>query len=208
MNLLLVAATELEIKPFLEENINLDVLLTGVGIPATVFHLTKKLIERKYDLVIQAGIAGAFNDQLNSGDVVAVRADTFADAGIEEYEKLHSLFDYGFLDKNEFPYTDGWLVNNNLLVETTKLPDVKGITVSKIGDNHLQNQLVKEKFSPGIESMEGAAFHYVCLQQKINFLQIRSISNQAGERNKDKWQIKKAILNLNKELSRIIKDYQ
>ena len=59
--LLVVAATEFEIEPFLKENNNADVLITGVGIPSTVFHLTKKLSEKKYDLVIQAGIAGTFN---------------------------------------------------------------------------------------------------------------------------------------------------
>ena len=53
--------------------------------------------------------------------------------------------------------------------------------------------------------MEGAAFHYVCLQQKINFLQIRGISNMVGERDKTKWKIKKAIENLNNELLKIIK---
>ena len=44
MNLLVVAATKFEIEPFLKENNNADILITGVGIPATVYHLTKKNI--------------------------------------------------------------------------------------------------------------------------------------------------------------------
>jgi futalosine hydrolase len=46
--------------------------------------------------------------------------------------------------------------------------------------------------------MEGAAFHYVCLTEKVPFLQLRAVSNYVGERNKKNWNIKLAIENLNK----------
>jgi futalosine hydrolase len=48
--------------------------------------------------------------------------------------------------------------------------------------------------------MEGAALHYVCLMENIPFLQIRSISNYAGQRNKAKWNFNDSIQNLNREL--------
>ncbi len=48
--------------------------------------------------------------------------------------------------------------------------------------------------------MEGAALHYVCLQEQIPFVQIRSVSNYVGERDKTKWKMKEAIENLNTEL--------
>jgi len=40
--------------------------------------------------------------------------------------------------------------------------------------------------------------------EKIPFLQIRSISNYIGERNKKNWNMKQSILNLNNELIRFI----
>ena len=55
-----------------------------------------------------------------------------------------------------------------------------------------------------IESMEWAALHYVGLMEKIPFLQIRSLSNFAGERDKGKWKIKEAIASLNLELENIL----
>ena len=61
-----------------------------------------------------------------------------------------------------------------------------------------------EKFNADIESMEGAAFHYVCLLRKANFVQIRSISNIVGERDKTKWKMKEAIASLNNELEKLI----
>ncbi len=50
------------------------------------------------------------------------------------------------------------------------------------------------------ESMEGAALHYVCLMEKIPFLQIRSVSNITGERDKSKWKLKEARESLHKSL--------
>jgi futalosine hydrolase len=52
--------------------------------------------------------------------------------------------------------------------------------------------------------MEGAAMHYVCIQEKIPFLQVRSISNEVGIRDKSKWAIREAIVNLNEEIKKII----
>lgn len=206
MNLLIAAATEFEIEPFLKEKNNAEILITGVGIPATVFHLTKKLSEKKYDFIIQAGIAGTLNNHFNLSEAVLVKEDAFADLGIEENGNFKTLFEAGFINKNDFPYIDGWLINPNSIFGKNNLSIAKGITVNKTGDNHFQNKMIKEKFSPDVESMEGAAFHYVCLQQKINFLQLRSISNHVGERDKSKWKLNESIENLNKELLRIIKN--
>ena len=52
--------------------------------------------------------------------------------------------------------------------------------------------------------MEGAAFHYACIQENIAFLQIRSISNFVGERVKTNWKMKEAIESLNENLINII----
>jgi futalosine hydrolase len=68
----------------------------------------------------------------------------------------------------------------------------------------LQKQQSIINFSPEIESMEGAALHFVALHQNIPFIQMRSISNWVGERDKSKWKIKEAISNLNNELKKII----
>lgn len=52
--------------------------------------------------------------------------------------------------------------------------------------------------------MEGAALHYVCLQEHIPFLQIRAVSNDIGQRDKSKWDFKASIATLNKELTNIL----
>jgi futalosine hydrolase len=205
--ILVIAATEFEIAPFLaKEHRHVDTLVTGVGAASTLYHLQKRLHQIDYDLVIQAGIAGTFNNAIELGETVLVKQDSFADIGIEEKENFTTIFKAGFADANEFPFEEGWLINKNELLHKLSLPLVKAVTVNKVSDSLLQKQQLISTFDPQVESMEGAALHYVCLQEKVSFLQLRSISNEVGERDKSKWKIKEAINNLNKELLKLIKE--
>jgi futalosine hydrolase len=204
MRILLIAATKFEIAPFIAENKGVEVLITGVGVPSTMYQLQKKLQQKETDFVIQAGVGGAFKDDIKLGDVMLVKQDVFADIGMEENEDFKTIFDYGFADKNTFPYNDGWLINSNKLIPLLTLPTVKAVTVNKVSDSLLQKKQIIKSFAPEIETMEGAAFHYVCLQENIPFLQLRSISNFVGERDKSKWNMKEAIANLNATLTELI----
>ena len=203
MKILVVAATQLEIAPFIKLNNTTETLICGVGIPATIYHLTKKLLQEKYDVVIQAGIGGTFSKKIKIGEVVAVKQDAFADIGAEENKKFKTIFQLGFGDKDEFPFKNGWLINISQILETTDLKKVEAVTINKINDRKKAAKQLKKIFNPEIESMEGAAFHFVCLQQDIPFIQVRGISNKVGERDKAKWNMKDAIENLNNELQKI-----
>jgi futalosine hydrolase len=110
----------------------------------------------------------------------------------------------GFGNADEFPFTNAWLLNEHPLLTSLSLPKVKGVTVNKVSDSLLQKNQLVELLNPAVESMEGAAFHYVCLHEKIPFLQMRSISNKVGDRNKANWNFKDAIINLDCELNKLI----
>jgi len=204
MQILLIAATATEIEPSTAANSRVDVLITGVGVPSTIYHLQKRIHQMDYDFIIQAGIAGCFSNEMTLGQVVIVKQDCFADLGIEEKGIYTPVFNTAFADKDKFPFADGWLVNSNEALSKNNLPKVKALTINKVSDSELQKQQFLQTFNADIETMEGAALHYVCLQENIPFLQIRSISNHVGERNKTKWKIKEAIENLNKELEVLI----
>lgn len=204
MQILLIAATATEIEPFTAANNRVDTLITGVGVPAAIYHLQKRIHQMDYDFIIQAGIAGSFSTDIALGQVVLVKQDCFADVGIEEKENYTPIFNTAFADKDEFPFTNGCLMNADENLKYSNLPKVKAITVNKVSDSELQKQQFVQTFNADIETMEGAALHYVCLQEQIPFLQIRSISNYVGERDKTKWKIKEAIENLNKELTTLI----
>ncbi len=207
MGLLIVAATKLEIEPFLATNHSAGVLITGIGIPATIFNLSNKLSQAKYDLVVQAGIGGTFNNDFKTSEVFVIEKDAFADLGVSENGNLKTLFEMGFADPNDFPFNEGWLKNENQFITQTGLPLAAAVTINTITDDKEHITKLREKFHPDIESMEGASFHYVCLQQQVNFLQIRSISNIVGERDKSKWKMQEAIFILNDELQKLIKKF-
>jgi len=207
MNCLLAAATAKEISPFLDHYRNggnkkdMDILITGIGLMAATYSLVKQFSLKKPALVIQVGIAGCFDKNISLGSVVVIRQDTIADQMVMENKQLKTMFDLGLVKLNEPPFNNGWLINPHKdLIKKTKLKPVNAVSVNNITTSNQIISLYREKFKPAIESMEGAALHYICLLEKIPFLQIRSISNYIGERDKKKWKMKESIINLNKEI--------
>ncbi len=213
MKILLVAATSFELAPteewlrlncqeignyhFKKDFLEVRLLLTGVGLPLTTYALTKMLSSgAKFDLVINAGIAGALHQDLAIGDVVQVISEQFADVGVEEADgAFTSVHDLNLLPPDQFPFTGGKLINPD--ADHSFLPAVDAISVNKVHGYPASIERLHQKYKADIESMEGAAVFYVCLQEQIRFLQIRSISNYVEARNREKWDIPLAINQLN-----------
>ncbi len=205
MSILITAATSQEIKPFTDRFPEAKTLITGVGAAVALFKLTTFLCQNKVDRVIQCGIAGAYDEKI-LGSTVLVSQDCFADLGAEENGKWSSVFEMGFNHPNEFPYQEGWLVNENIDAEGWGVKKAKGITVNAISDHSEKNQMMQDYFKSDIETMEGAALHYVCLSMRIPFVQIRGVSNLIGERNKLNWRIHEAIAGSNALLMRMFEN--
>jgi futalosine hydrolase len=216
-NILLITATSKEIAPLIEylrnnpkqlSKNNVDVLITGIGLTAITYHLSRQLYLKKYVLVIQAGVAGCFDLSVPLGTVVAIKQETIADQSVMELQKLKTIFDLKLVPHNQHPYKNGWLNNQHKdLLKLSGLKKVKGISVNQISTSKKIIDFYQKKFSPVTESMEGAALHYVCLMEKIPFIQIRSISNYIGERNKKNLDMSESIQNLNKSVIELINNY-
>lgn len=207
MNCLVIAATPIEIAPFLtylkkekKFKYEIDVLITGIGLTATTYALLNQINIKKPAFIIQAGVGGCFDINIKLGTVVAIKKETIADQSVVELKTLKTLFDLKLLPQNKNPFSNGWLVNSNDILRKIKLRKVTGISVNEITTDKKKVKLYRDRFKPVIESMEGAALHYVSLMEKIPFLQIRSVSNYIAERNKQKWNMNEAVENLNKEL--------
>jgi futalosine hydrolase len=214
-NILVLAATAKEISPFIQamkkddallKNNNIDILVAGIGLTATAYHLTKQLALKNYNLVIQAGVAGSYDPTIQLGKVLVVKQDSIADQSVVEMKKLKTLFDLKLVPHNQHPYKNDWLINpHKEILKLAALKQVKGISVNEISTSKQMIKFYRETFNPVTESMEGAALHYVCLMENVPFIQLRSISNYIGERNKKKWDMIDSINNLNNELMRLIK---
>ncbi|HYF31360.1 MAG TPA: futalosine hydrolase [Chitinophagaceae bacterium] len=206
MSICIVAATTLELEQLTQtSSAQYKVLITGIGAAPTVYHLLKAIHANKPSLIIQAGIAGSFDQSIPLATPVVVRQDRFADLGVYEQEHWKDVFDMELENAHALPYTNGWLPNpHEQLLNALPLQQVTAVSINEITTSPQRIQQIREKYHPAIESMEGAAFHYVCLREGIPFLQLRAISNYVGERNKSKWQIGQAIHNLAQQIHSII----
>lgn len=239
MNLLIVAATTYEVKPLLQfleitnpvlgmnrllkkmENCDVHILITGIGMVNTAFMIGRHTLSH-FDLVINVGVCGAFNRDLEIGQLVHITEDVLSEMGAEDgdyfltYDKLN--LDGEHIFKNDYS------IKNELI---DKLPKVKGITVNTIHGNEQSIDKVKKLYNPDVESMEGAAFfiatqnsgknfEQIIFENKLtsisvpasdNCIQIRAISNYVEKRDKSKWNMPLAIENLNEFLIDFIKQY-
>src|SRR6266487_1720639 len=190
MNILLTAATAKEIEPFFEyyrnskRLLDIDILITGIGLTAATYHLLKQINLKRPDLVIQAGVAGCFDKKIPLGTVVIVKKETIADQSVIELKKLRTLFDLKLVPHDQFPFKNGWLENDHEILKNTQLKKINAISVNEITTAPQRVKFYTDSFKPVTESMEGAALHYTCLMEKIPFLQLRSISNYIAERDK------------------------
>lgn len=212
MKILVVAATKLELAPLLKQHgkyaaksdiisfrfgkNSVDVLITGVGMTATAFHMGR-VLRKRYDLAINAGVAGSFRKGLAPGEVVNVVSDRFSDMGVEDGDKFLTAAEMGLTGDTVFR-AGGF---KRLKKEMRAIPGVHGITVNTVHGNKESIRRAVRKFNPDTESMEGAAFFYACRQEGIPCVQVRAISNYVELRNRGRWKMELAVKNLNRFLA-------
>lgn len=189
MKILLVSATDLEIEK--ERFSDFEILITGIGMLNTSISLTQRLSSGKYDLLINIGVAGSFNPELNIGDVVEVVEEKISELGFEDGERFSEFNEFNL--KNVFENKS-----------KTDLLSVRSITVNRVHGNKRSITEIINRINPDIENMEGAAFFQVCNTFNVPCIQIRAISNKVEHRNKDNWNLPLAIKNLNNKVEEII----
>ena len=184
-----------------------DVLVTGVGSVATAWALTKLFSsDLKPDLAINAGIAGSYKTKIKTGEVVMPISDCFADAGIETREGFKTLYEAGLEDPERSPFTGGRIIARNDYIRKVSglITPVSAVTVNMASGTAATIERIVSRYDPDIETMEGAAFFYVCSAEKVPFIALRAISNSVESRNKDKWNIPLALDNLVGTLEKVI----
>jgi futalosine hydrolase len=187
--------------------INIFMLVSGIGAIATAWSLkTWFSLNIKPDLVINAGIAGSFKEDIRIGDVVMPVTDCFADAGIEDGDNFLTLSEAELADPHEFPYINGILRADSEYTSLMSgvLKPVRAVTVNCATGSEATIRKLVNKFNPDIETMEGATFFYICSREKIPFLAIRAISNKVEPRDKSKWDIPSAMKSLSEKIYEVI----
>ncbi|HRZ42001.1 MAG TPA: hypothetical protein P5228_04790 [Bacteroidales bacterium] len=174
-----------------------DLLITGPGIAATVFHTTRALILKPYRLAMNLGVAGSFVPEFEPGMVLRVIRDRFADLGSESSGGFTTGENLPFTGLKLPPYNQGWLEPETVVPEFTKnLPEAIAISSDTIHTDPASVNRLRVLFQPGIETMEGAAFFYAAAMLGVPCLQIRAVSNRVAPRKKAGWDLETAVENL------------
>lgn len=190
--------------------------LTGIGATQACHKVTGEILRgiikgEPYDVVANIGIAGSYDmDAFPIGSAAVISQEHFGDLGFETTDGFRDLFQYGILEKDGFPYTGGALVRQRLPYShiekaLDRYGNATGVTVQTVtGDPTKVAELCK-RFSPHIESMEGAAVYYAALQENVPFFELRTVSNAVGERNRKNWDIPAALEKLEECCREIMK---
>ena len=208
---LIVAATKAEAdaadRISVPDNTSKSILITGVGTVATTWAMARWISSNpRPDLAINIGLAGSYKKSIIPGDVVMPVTDCFADAGIETGEGFSTLAEAGLEDPDMFPFSKGMIVAGSRFVRKAAgiVSPVNAITVNTASGSESTIEKLRTKYDPDIETMEGAAFFYVCSMADVPFIALRAVSNIVEPRSRGKWEIQLALDKLSMKLKEIL----
>jgi futalosine hydrolase len=174
----------------------IDIKLAGVGPISAAIQTTKSLAAGEYDLVINMGIAGGFADKAEVGSLVIANEIVSGDLGAESPEGFITLDELGFGASTRFK-TEGDLVE--ILLEAIKGAGVSVrigniLTLSTVtGTAKTTSELQLREPGASAEAMEGYGVAMAAKEFGVPVLEIRSISNPIGPRDRSAWRIKDAL---------------
>lgn len=171
-------------------NSDFDILISGIGVVNTLFSLTKLLAHNHYSMIYHLGISGSFVADLPLLTIVNVEVDQFGDFTARQDSTITTHFQTQLMNPDAFPLTKGKLLNNTRGMSIfSQFPTATGVTVSALSTNPTDTAIKKQLFEADIETMEGAAVAYVCLNNKTPFVQLRVVSNMVGEPDRKNWKL-------------------
>ncbi len=183
-------------------------LITGIGPGATAMNLTRFLEKNGDRTVVLAGLAGAFPDTGTApGRLCIATSEAYADLGRCTHDSVEPIRIMGKNELRAFPlekHLDILLPPG--LTDTHEVLSGPMITVCCTSGTRARVQMFKERFGCIAENMEGAAAAQVCQEYNVPMLELRGISNWAGDQDKKNWLIVPALERVSKILQ-ILAEY-
>ncbi|WP_202078262.1 futalosine hydrolase [Caldalkalibacillus salinus] len=173
-----------------------DVQLSGVGVAEAAARTAFQLAQNKpYDLVINAGIAGGFARSVHIGDIAIADRIIAADLGAETPQGFISVDELGFgsatisVDAIVRQQIVQALKQKGLNVTSGPVLSVSTVT----GTEQTATALTHRITGAVAEAMEGFGVASAAQQCNIPVLEVRTISNVVGDRDRASWRIPEAL---------------
>lgn len=174
----------------------------GVGKTSAAFTAAMLLTRFPCRALVNVGCAGAFpGTGLGVGDVVVAEKEVFADEGSITPEGFLDLLDLGIPGAEPGKETGNVVpitplheysprdLSNLAAYSRHRLKRGTLCTVSTCSGTDRRAAEVAERWGPLAESMEGAALAFAALRFNLPFLEVRGISNIAGDRKREGWDV-------------------
>lgn len=179
------------------EKWEVNAVTCGVGMINAAMVTGAYLDRYKYDEVWMVGCCGGYDKPI--GDVIIATEEINADLGIQEENTWVSPENFPFPIvkgqkqdySNRFPCYQYDAINKEYFdVHYGTL-----LSTSTVSGSFQHAEKLQNRFNAIGESMEGAAVAQVCAYYGIKFIEVRGISNKAGERCKSNWDFSSAWKN-------------
>lgn len=176
---------------------------TGIGTVNTAQALTVALQEISPEFVLQIGIGGAYlSSGLDKGDLALATEENYGDLGVITSAGWFPADEIGIpvLSTNR-DYYNTYSLDPTLVARAQHILEQSGecvvpgpfVTVQQCtGRKDIGNELAA-RFKAICENMEGAAAAHISTLYSVPFLELRAISNRVEDRNKDAWDIPRAV---------------
>ena len=177
-----------------------DCMISGPGVFNTAHGLTVYLEHTRPKFILDTGIAGTFAcsgaGAIDIGDIGIATQEQYIHTGVGCNTLEDSPLPFDLIENRSSTRRGIYPADPNfsdiyygLLTRKFSNPIARGnfITVSSITASPGHAKKIYKRFSPVMESMEGAAAFHVAALYDVPMIEIRAASNFVGERAKDKW---------------------
>jgi futalosine hydrolase len=182
-------------------------VVTGIG-PINAALVLGKLLATFPELegILSLGIGGSFDlQELDLGGWAVATREIWPEIGIKSKECVHAQalgFPQGQAGNDAIWDRVAIDPERNAAAMGLALPDsmarVPFITVAGVTSTEERRLFLQTIYQCGIENMEGFSLALGCATHGLPFLEIRTVSNQVGPRDKTTWRIDKAFDRLGK----------
>jgi futalosine hydrolase len=159
------------------------VVAVGVGPVEAAAGTARVLAARRFDAVINAGIAGGFRGRTAVGEAFAIAREQYVELGLEDGTP------FALPGGRELARTVD--ADPGLLVpfRTRRLgvPIGTGITSAAVTATNARAAALDARFTPHVESMEGFAVLRAAQLAQVPAIELRGISNLVGDRSVNGW---------------------
>lgn len=189
-----------------------DALLVVTGVGPVNAALEMGAVLGRYDVsgVLNLGLAGSF-------DLAAAPLESVVAASREAFPEYGVVSEDSFADASAFPFPQ-WEDDAGRVLQFLELSPEEvaremglvladavrrgpALTVAGVTGSFERALAMSQRHSALTESMEGFALALACRTRQVPFLEVRTISNRVGERDRAKWKLIKALEGLGSVLA-------